>query len=99
MKIKNLLVLLMLMAPLNGQEIVMWHAFEGFVYEKFAEIVSDFNHQSGHYQIKPVYAGNYTETFNKGIEAFEKGAGSPHLANLRGSNSDNDVETEGVLSR
>lgn len=59
-------------------EIVFWHAFEGFLYDQFAEIVEDFNHQSNAYEIKLVYKGNYTETFNRGIEAFEQG-NPPHI--------------------
>lgn len=64
--------------PLKGEEIVMWHAFEGFIYEKFKEVVNDFNHQSGRYQIKLVYKGNYTEVFNQGVEAFAK-KNPPHI--------------------
>jgi len=59
-------------------EIVFWHAFEGFLYEQFADIVSDFNHQSSAYHVQLVYKGNYTETFNKGIEAFDLGS-PPHI--------------------
>ncbi len=71
-------ILLFVLAPLFGTEIVLWHAFEGFLAEKFAEIVADFNHQSGAYQIKLVYKGNYTETFQKGLEAF-KTKEQPHI--------------------
>ena len=63
---------------LSGTEIVFWHAFEGFLYDRFAEIVEDFNHQSKVYQIKLVYQGNYAEAFQKGMEAFEEGS-PPHL--------------------
>jgi sn-glycerol 3-phosphate transport system substrate-binding protein len=59
-------------------EIVVWHAFEGFLKDKFTEIVEDFNHQSNSYRIKLVYRGNYTETFNEGVEAFERGD-PPHI--------------------
>ncbi len=59
-------------------EVVFWHAFEGFLYDRFAEIVDDFNHQSKSYQIRLVYKGNYTETFQRGVEAFEGGK-SPHI--------------------
>ena len=54
-------------------EIVLWHAFEGFLYDRFAEIVADFNHQSKGYHIKLVYKGNYTDTYNVGVKAFEEG--------------------------
>jgi len=59
-------------------EIVFWHAFEGFLYQQFAEIVADFNHQSKNYEVKLVYQGNYTETFDRGIAAFEEG-NPPHI--------------------
>ncbi len=60
------------------EEIVLWHAFEGYIYEKFAEIVDDFNHQSGMYHVVLVKNGNYTEVFNRGLEAFEQG-NPPHI--------------------
>lgn len=59
-------------------EIIFWHAFEGFLYDQFAEIVADFNHQSKNYEVKLVYKGNYTETFNYGIAACEAG-NPPHI--------------------
>lgn len=61
-----------------AEEIIVWHAFEGFIYEKFAEIVEDFNHQSGKYHVTLVNKGNYTEVYNKGLEASEQG-NPPHL--------------------
>lgn len=60
------------------KEIVVWHAFEGFIYDKFAEIVDDFNHQSGTYHVTLVNKGNYAEVYNLGIEAFENGD-APHI--------------------
>jgi sn-glycerol 3-phosphate transport system substrate-binding protein len=65
-------------SSLFSTEIVFWHAFEGFLNDKFTEIVEDFNHQSKGYHITLVYKGNYTEVFNKGIEAFENG-NPPHI--------------------
>ena len=59
-------------------EIVFWHAFEGFLYHCFAEIVDDFNHQSKSYKIKLVNQGNYTETFDAGVAAFHQGQ-APHI--------------------
>jgi len=59
-------------------ELVFWHAFEGFLYDKFAEIVEDFNHQSGAFHVTLVNKGNYTEVFNRGVEAFEQGS-PPHI--------------------
>jgi sn-glycerol 3-phosphate transport system substrate-binding protein len=75
---KVLLLLMVLTSVLRGTEIVFWHAFEGFLFEKFAEIVDDFNHQSKAYRVKLVYAGNYAETYRKGIEAFDEGR-APHI--------------------
>lgn len=70
----RLITLLIFLFPsLFAKEIVFWHAFEGFLAQKFTEIVEDFNHQSGTYQIKLVYKGNYKETFEKGVEFFGKG--------------------------
>ena len=59
-------------------EIVFWHAFEGFLFDQFAEIVDDFNHQSKAYEVKLIYKGNYTETYNRGVEAFEQ-KNPPHI--------------------
>ncbi len=60
------------------KEIVLWHAFEGFIYEKFAEIVDDFNHQSGAYRVKLINKGNYKEVYERGLAAFEDG-NPPHI--------------------
>lgn len=54
-------------------EIELWHGFEGFIGEKFQEVIDDFNFQSGAYVIKPVYSGNLTETYLKGVEAAKNG--------------------------
>jgi len=59
-------------------DIVFWHAFEGFLYEKFAEVVDDFNHQAKGYRIVLEYKGNYQETFSRGVKAFEEGK-PPHI--------------------
>ncbi|MBX9923670.1 MAG: extracellular solute-binding protein [Rhabdochlamydiaceae bacterium] len=60
------------------KEIVLWHAFEGFIAEKFAEIVEDFNHQSASCRVVLLNKGNYTEIYNKGLEAFAQGH-PPHI--------------------
>jgi sn-glycerol 3-phosphate transport system substrate-binding protein len=81
-KMKKLFLLTLLFffftTTLFSKEIVFWHGFEGFIYEKFAEIVDDFNHQSGSYQIKLVHKGNLTEVYNRGLKAFEEGH-PPHI--------------------
>lgn len=63
---------------LKAQEIYLWHAFEGFLEEKFLEIVADFNHHSDTYQVIPVYKGNCKVTYEEGIRAFDEGH-PPHL--------------------
>jgi sn-glycerol 3-phosphate transport system substrate-binding protein len=62
-------------------EIVFWHAFEGFLYDQFADIVDDFNHQSNSYHINLVFKGNYTDTLNQGLQAFEQG-NPPHILQI-----------------
>ncbi|MCH9630855.1 MAG: sn-glycerol-3-phosphate-binding periplasmic protein UgpB [Chlamydiia bacterium] len=60
------------------KEIQLWHAFEGFLAKVFTEIVDDFNHSSSSCKIVPIYKGNYKETLNKGLEAFDNGE-HPHI--------------------
>ncbi len=62
----------------GATEIHFWHAFEGFLADKFTEIVDDFNHQSKAYQICLDYRGNYQEVFHCGLQAFEEG-NPPHI--------------------
>lgn len=59
-------------------EIVFWHAFEGFLADKFTEIVGEFNEQQKAYHVTLVYKGNYTETYNRGMEASKQGH-PPHI--------------------
>jgi sn-glycerol 3-phosphate transport system substrate-binding protein len=59
-------------------DIIFWHSFEGFLGERFAEIIEDFNFQSKAYHVTLVYKGNYAEVFNLGMTAFETG-NSPHI--------------------
>ncbi len=70
--------LLFSLQSLFGTEIILWHSFEGFIKDKFTEVIEDFNHQSGAYHITPIYKGNYTEVFNQGVEAFKTG-NAPHI--------------------
>lgn len=63
---------------LASTEIVFWHSFEGFLYDKFAEVVNDFNYQSNAYHITLVYKGNYQEAFECGVKAFDDGK-APHI--------------------
>lgn len=59
-------------------EIVFWHAFEGFLKDTFSEIVDDFNNSSDVYRVHLQQKGNYTEVFNRGVEAFNHG-NPPHI--------------------
>jgi sn-glycerol 3-phosphate transport system substrate-binding protein len=78
MKIWLILILSFSSSLFAKTEILFWHAFEGFLYERFAEIVNDFNEESKDYHVELVYKGNYTQTYNQGIEAFKKG-NPPHI--------------------
>jgi sn-glycerol 3-phosphate transport system substrate-binding protein len=74
-------IILMLLATLSlfgSTEIIFWHAFEGFLADKFSEIVDDFNHQSDAYHVKLVFKGNYTEVYEQGVQAFKEG-NPPHI--------------------
>lgn len=72
------IIFLFLSFSLKAQEIYLWHAFEGFIAEKFCEIVEDFNHHSGVHEVIPVYKGNYKETYEEGIRCFDEGQ-PPHI--------------------
>ncbi|MBI5274413.1 MAG: extracellular solute-binding protein [Chlamydiales bacterium] len=63
---------------LFSTDIIFWHSFEGFLYDKFKEIIDDFNHQSSNYTVILVYKGNYADTFKLGVTAFENNT-PPHL--------------------
>lgn len=76
---KKLVLLFLFCASIaNAKEIILWHAFEGFIHEKFAEVVNDFNHQSGSYHVTLVNKGNYNEVYTRGLEAFTQGT-QPHI--------------------
>ena len=59
-------------------EIVMVHAFEGFLEEKFSEIVKEFNEKFDHHRVKLQQAKNYKEAYEEGMAAHKKGKG-PHV--------------------
>ena len=59
-------------------EVVMWHAFDGFLGEKFSEIIDEFNAQPGHPYVKLVCKENYQIAYEEGIEAHQNGDG-PHI--------------------
>lgn len=63
---------------LRAEEIVLWHAFDGFLEEKFCEIIEEFNHQSDKYHIVPVQKKNYKVAYEEGLEAYKEGK-HPHI--------------------
>jgi len=63
---------------LSAKEIVLWHAFDGFLEEKFCEIVEDFNQQTSQFRIVPMHKGNYKQVYEQGIKSFKEG-NHPHI--------------------
>ena len=61
-----------------AKDIHLWHAFDGFLNKVFDEIIDDFNLNSGQNKIVATKKGNYTETFEKGLKAFDEGE-QPHI--------------------
>lgn len=71
-------VLLFFPLCLKAEDIYIWHAFEGFLEERFRDMIEDFNSQSTSHKVIPVYKGNYTEVYSQGIEAMDEGK-HPHI--------------------
>ena len=59
----------------SAKDIELWHAFDGFLEEKFAELVDEFNAQGGHSQIRLVQKENYKVTYEEGVVAHREGKG------------------------
>ena len=59
-------------------DIVMWHAFDGFLGEKFSEIIDGFNAHPGHPQVKLVHKQDYQVAYEEEVEAHQRGEG-PHI--------------------
>ena len=78
MKILRILFLTFFSMKLFGLEIVMVHAFDGFLEEKFSEIVEEFNQKPNHFKIKLKQVKNYKVAYEEGILAHKKGEG-PHI--------------------
>ncbi len=57
-------------------EIRLWHAFEGFIEEKFEEIIDGFNQDSSH-TILLEKEGNYSQIVQKAIHTFPES--HPHI--------------------
>lgn len=78
MKRIQLLILLLFPLVLPAREIVLWHAFDGFLEEKFSEIVEEYNAQPGHIPVRLVQKENYKIAYEEGLQAHNEGAG-PHI--------------------
>ena len=78
MKIFRFLLTLALSWSLFGQEIVVVHAFDGFLNEKFIEIVEEFNRQSQTTHVTLKQAKNYKVAYEEGIKSHKEGQG-PHI--------------------
>lgn len=78
MKILRVLFLALFSLKLFGMEIVMVHAFDGFLEEKFSEIVEEFNQKPDHLKIKLKQVKNYKVAYEEGLIAHKKGEG-PHI--------------------
>ena len=58
-------------APAFAQtEVEFWHAFTGRLGELVAKQVETFNESQSDYVVKATHKGNYSETLNAGIAAF-----------------------------
>ena len=53
----------------SATEIVLWHAFDGFLEEKFSEIIQEFSAQAGNPQVKLVRKENYQVNYEEGLKA------------------------------
>ncbi|TAK21808.1 MAG: ABC transporter substrate-binding protein [Chloroflexota bacterium] len=60
-------------------EIVFWHTQTGPLAEALNRIVNDFNTKNPNIKVKPEFAGNYTQTYQKAMAAIQ-GGGLPQLA-------------------
>ena len=61
----------------SGQ-VCLLHAFDGFLEEKFSEIVEEFNQKPDHLKIKLKQVKNYKVAYEEGLKAHKKGQG-PHI--------------------
>jgi len=60
------------------QEILFWHALDGYLSERLVEVIEQFNESSSEFRVVAEYKGNYTETVEAGLKAAKKGK-PPHL--------------------
>lgn len=65
-----------------GQEIVLWHSFDGPLEQKFTEIINRFNQKSqvleANVKITPYYKGTYKHTLAAGLTVLNKKE-APHI--------------------
>lgn len=78
MKVITILLTLGFSWNLWSTEIVMVHAFDGFLNEKFSEIVEEFNHQSDSTHVTLKQVKNYQVAYEEGIQSHKQGKG-PHI--------------------
>lgn len=78
MKIFGIFLTLLFSWNLWTNEIVMIHAFDGFLNEKFSEIVDDFNRQSKTTHVTLKQVKNYKVAYEEGIKSHKEGKG-PHI--------------------
>ena len=75
MKYLALLVLAFSTCFAKETEITLWHAFDGFLVEKFSEIIDEFNAQSSRSKVTLVQKDNYQVVYKEGMEAQFEGKG------------------------
>lgn len=77
MKLISFIILCLFFSSGNfAVEIRLWHAFEGFIEQKFEEIIEEFNHDSCH-TILLEKEGNYSQIVQKAIHTFPEN--HPHI--------------------
>lgn len=72
------------------QEILFWHALDGYLSEQLLDVIEQFNETSTEFRVVAEYKGNYTETFDTGMKAAQKKR-PPHLLQVY------EVATEAML--
>lgn len=75
------LVTLFSATAVAATEITWWHAMDGRLGEKVAEIADKFNASQSDYKLTAVYKGNYTETMTQAISAF-RANNQPHIVQV-----------------
>lgn len=64
-------LLYLVVLPLHSEEIIIWHAFEGFIKDKFDELIQEYNQMpQSHTKVRAIKNGNYTEVYQRGVAAM-----------------------------